>query len=137
MQNERKTKDKENNEVWQSFKEHAQKVLKEDDITILDRIAIYPTLDAVSKGLCNSEVAKYLELDVEDVEEDLKDFSDFEGFDTNVSLSPIKVFTNNHGNFVKIFQYHKDLEFALRLEFFLGKFAELKKELDDYYNKET
>lgn len=131
----KKVKDKESDPVWLQFREHVERVLKVEDVSILDKIAVHTTLDAVSKGFSNNEVAKMLELTVEDVEEDLKEFSDFKGFEFKCDLSPIKVFKNNRSKFLDIFQYKGDLEFAERLENFLVKFTERQEEIDKFYMK--
>lgn len=123
-------------DLWEEFKEHTKLVKGLEDSEIFDKIAIFPVVDAVSKGICNKDIAKHLQIDEESVMYDLRRFSDFVGFSYNTDLSPIKVFRNNRENFTKIFRYRLDDDGAARLEKFLENFEILKEELDKYYEKE-
>jgi len=102
-------------------------------VEILDKLALFATVDLVANGLSNEIIAKKIGIDISDVEEDLAKLSDFTGFTESVSFSPYFIFNQaneDENKFRELLENQKGLD---KLYVFMVQYTKLRKELNEFY----
>jgi ribosomal silencing factor RsfS len=127
-----------------NYWEVIQKVYEEKFGTppkILDYIATQQILKLCCTGLSNKKIAEYLEIDIEDVENTLFEFLNFEGWENDLDINPLHIFekVKNLDNFIIFMVKSSMISEKIANNFYevCKKYKLIEEEVDNYYDEST